>query len=252
MIQNLSDDKTAPIESRMFSRFVKGAQKRIEGNNFDARKNVLKYDDVLRQHREIIYKERMNVLKLNNIEEQALNLLNRTITNDAYNFLNVKGRREELDIEALHKHFDGVLFNPESIDIKDLENKDVEEVIDHLMMIANEQIKSKKENLPNEVFNEFLKVVMLRVIDTYWMSHIDTMSELRQGVSLQSYGQQNPLVIYQKEGYRLFEELTANIGRDVTKYILRANIKVNVEREAVVKNTRTNQGDDKPRRRCFS
>jgi len=249
MIQNLNEDKNAPIESRMFSRFVAGAQKRIEGNNFDSRKNVLKYDDVLRMHREIIYEERTNVLTLPNIEEQALRLLERTITNDVYSFVEIGRRREEINLEALHKHFDGVLFNPETIDILELENKSSEEIIEKLMEFAQKEIDEKKEAIPLEVFHEFLKVIMLRVIDTYWMSHIDTMSELRQGVMLQSYGQQNPLVIYQQEGYRLFEELTSNIGRDVTKYILRANIKVNVKREAVVKNTATNQGDDSPRRR---
>jgi preprotein translocase subunit SecA len=104
------------------------------------------------------------------------------------------------------------------------------------------EIELKKSQTPDVVFQEFLKVIMLRVIDTYWTQHIDTMSELRQGVTLQSYAQQNPLVIYQQEGLRLFKEMTFNIGRDVSKYILRAHIQMSAEREAVVKNTATNQG----------
>jgi len=107
-----------------------------------------------------------------------------------------------------------------------------------------------KNNFPPEIFNEFLKVVMLRVIDTYWMRHIDAMSELRQGVSLQAYGQQQPLTIYQKEGLRMFNEMVANISKDVTRYAIRAQIKYDQEREAVVKNTQTNQGveDNKPKK----
>ena len=127
--------------------------------------------------------------------------------------------------------------------------KNSEEVTSYILELTENIVETKKSAIPDEVFNEFLKVIMLRIIDTYWMNHIDTMSELRQGVTLQAYGQQNPLVIYQKEGFRLFEELKTNIGRDITKYILRSNIQVNVKREAVVKNTATNQGDDAPRKR---
>ncbi|HHT55559.1 MAG TPA: preprotein translocase subunit SecA [Acholeplasma sp.] len=249
MLQNLNEDKEAPIESKMFSRFVASAQKRIEGNNFDSRKNVLKYDDVLRVHREIIYQERTDVLTLNNIEEQAITILNRTIENDIYNYVKVGRRTEEVDVEGLMRHFDGALFNKGVIDQNELEGKTPEEVTSYILELTENIVETKKSAIPDEVFNEFLKVIMLRIIDTYWMNHIDTMSELRQGVTLQAYGQQNPLVIYQKEGFRLFEELKTNIGRDITKYILRANIQVNVKREAVVKNTATNQGDDAPRKR---
>ena len=249
MLQNLNEDKEAPITSKMFARFVAGAQKRIEGNNFDSRKNVLKYDDVLRMHREIIYRERTDVLTLSNMEEQAMIILERTLLNQIDAF-SVESRREtKVDSEALIKHFDGVLFNSGSLHIEEIKDKNIDEVIEYILGVAKAQVQAKKDAIPEEVFNEFLKVIMLRVIDTYWMSHIDTMSELRQGVMLQSYGQQNPLVIYQKEGFRLFEELTSNIGTDITKYILRANIRVNVEREAVVKNTATNQGDDQPRKK---
>ncbi|MBU1141957.1 MAG: preprotein translocase subunit SecA, partial [Firmicutes bacterium] len=116
--------------------------------------------------------------------------------------------------------------------------------------IAKTEIDSKKENFPPEIFNEFLKVVMLRVIDTYWMRHIDAMSELRQSVSLQAYGQQSPLVIYQKEGLRMFNEMIQNISNDISRYALRAQIQYNVEREAVVKNTQTNEGrtDARPKK----
>lgn len=249
MLQNLNEDTSAPIESKMFSRFVASAQKRIEGNNFDSRKNVLKYDDVLRMHREIIYQERTDVLTLDNIEEQAMTILRNTIEDDIYLFVN-DGRRVEVDYEGIFKHFDGTIFNKEVLAFDEINNKSPEEIKDYLLNLTQKEVQAKKDAIPQEVFNEFLKVIMLRIIDTYWMSHIDTMSELRQGVMLQAYGQQNPLVIYQKEGFNLFEELKQNISRDITKYVLRATIRVNnVKREAVVKNTSTNQGDDKPKKR---
>lgn len=244
MIQNLNEDKTGAIESKMFSKLVAGAQKRIEGSNFDSRKNVLKYDDVLRVHREIIYKERRDVLLLDNIEEQVINMVNKSIENDFYGFVDESKRNIEVDYEGLVKHFDGAIFKDDVLKVEDLQNKNSDEILEYLLQIAKDEIENKKSTIPAEVFNEFLKVVMLRVIDTYWMKHIDTMSELRQGVMLQAYGQQNPLVIYQKEGFRLFEELVDNISRDITKYVLKANIQVNVEREAVVKNTATNQGEE--------
>ncbi|MCR1808955.1 preprotein translocase subunit SecA [Haploplasma modicum] len=248
LLQNLNEDKNSPVESKMFSRFVAGAQKRIEGNNFESRKNVLKYDDVLRMHREIIYKERMDVLTESNIEEQALNMLFRSIEDDASMYIDQSGRKTEIDYEGLYKHFNGPIYRTNTIDLETLKEKDEEGVIEYLKELANFEINNKKTQIPEEVFVEFLKVIMLRIIDTYWMNHIDTMSELRQGVVLQAYGQQNPLVIYQKEGYRLFEELISNISRDVTKYVLKANIEYNVKREAVVKNTATNEGSDKPKK----
>ncbi|MDY0276931.1 MAG: preprotein translocase subunit SecA [Acholeplasma sp.] len=243
MIQRLNENQDGPIESKMFTKFVAGAQKRIEGNNFDSRKNVLKYDDVLRMHREIIYKERRDVLLLDNIEEQALNTLNQSITENVYRVLDASNS-DKVDYEAIVRHFDGPIFRSGTIELSEIEGKSAEEVISVLLDYANMEITNKKASIPEEVFNEFLKVIMLRIIDTYWMRHIDTMSELRQGVVLQAYGQQNPLVIYQKEGYRLFQDLIFNIGKDITVYVLKANIKVNVEREAVVKNTATNQGSE--------
>src|SRR5690625_2611285 len=198
MLQNLNEDTSAPIESKMFSRFVASAQKRIEGNNFDSRKNVLKYDDVLRMHREIIYQERTDVLTLDNIEEQAMTILRNTIEDDIYLFVN-DGRRVEVDYEGIFKHFDGTIFNKEVLAFDEINNKSPEEIKDYLLNLTQKEVQAKKDAIPEEVFNEFLKVIMLRIIDTYWMSHIDTMSELRQGVMLQAYDQQNPLVIYQKE-----------------------------------------------------
>ncbi|MCF7931785.1 MAG: preprotein translocase subunit SecA [Acholeplasmataceae bacterium] len=240
-----------PLASKIFSRFVSSAQKRIEGNNYDTRKNVLKYDDVLRKQREIIYKERRDVLTLESIEDQVRDTIRTSISTTIEQFIHQVGKNEfDIDDDQIIATFNGNIFPPDTLDRETLEQMDEVEVNEHILGLADQEIDRKKDLVPAPVFNEFLKVVMLRVIDTYWMRHIDAMSELRQGVTLQSYGQQNPLIIYQQEGLNMFNEMVKNIGRDITRYAIRAQIQYNIEREAVVKNTSTNQGttDARPKK----
>jgi preprotein translocase subunit SecA len=232
-----------PISSRMFSRFVTNAQKRIEGNNYDSRKQVLKYDDVIRKQREIIYKERRDVILFDSVEEQVTQTVENQLRMQAEQFIHQKNKNEvSIDIDAAFKHFEGPNFTPGTLNIEHMKTLDATSYVDYIVDLGKKELERKKSEVPLEVYNEFLKVVMLRVIDTFWMRHIDVMDELRQGVRLQSYAQQNPLVVYQKEGLRLFNEMIDGINHDITRYALRAQIRYNTEREAVVKNTRTNQG----------
>jgi preprotein translocase subunit SecA len=240
-----------PLSSKLFSRFVTSAQKRIEGNNYDSRKNVLKYDDVLRVQREIIYKERRDVLTLESIEEQVRLTIQKSLTSTVNQFIHQVGKNQfEIDDDNIIAQLNGNIFIPDTIKKEIIESMDEQEIIDYVLKLADDELNRKKQQVPIEIFNEFLKVVMLRIIDTHWMRHIDAMSELRQGVSLQAYGQQNPLGIYQKEGLTMFTEMVNSISRDVTRYAIRGQIQYNVEREAVVKNTQTNEGrtDLKPKK----
>lgn len=239
-----------PVTSKMVSRIILGAQKRSEGNNAEARRNVLKYDDVLRMQREIIYEERRQILTLDSIEEKVVEMIHRALENEAFQYIYDVGRgKVEIHAEELVKHFEQRYFPKGTFDIEELKTIDENSLLDLIQENANKLIDFKRERVPNEIFQEFLKVVLLRVIDSHWMRHIDTMSELRQGVRLQSYGQMNPLIIYQQEGKKIFDEMIYLIESELTRYVLLANIQVNVERKAVVKNTSTNQGDDNPRRR---
>jgi len=232
-----------PISSRMFSRFVTNAQKRIEGNNYDSRKQVLKYDDVIRKQREIIYKERRDVILFDSVEEQVTQTVTNQLRIQAEQFIHHENKNEvSIDIDAAYKHFEGPHFTPGTLNIEHMKTLDEQAYVDYVIGLGMKELERKKSEVPLEIYNEFLKVVMLRVIDTFWMRHIDVMDELRQGVRLQSYAQQNPLVVYQKEGLRLFNEMIDGINHDITRYALRAQIRYNTEREAVVKNTRTNQG----------
>ena len=240
-----------PLSSKLFSRFVTSAQKRIEGNNYDMRKNVLKYDDVLRKQREIIYKERRDVLTLDSIEDQVLQTIQMRLRSLVNQFIHPVGKNQyEIDDDSIIGQLNGNLFPPDTFKKDVLEQFDEIEIVDYIVSAGIKELERKKGLVPPEIYNEFLKVIMLRIIDTHWMRHIDTMSELRQAVSLQAYGQQSPLVIYQKDGLRLFNEMIQSIALDVTRYAIRGQINYNVEREAVVKNTQTNQGrtDQRPRK----
>lgn len=234
-----------PVTSKIISSLITGAQKRSEGFNSEIRKNVLKYDDVLRLQREIIYGERTSVLTESSVEDKVRNFINDTIENELYPFIReVKRGQYDIDDEQIITHFENLLFPKGTLSLEKIQELDENTVPTYLKELAQKEMDFKKNEFPAEVFNEFLKVIMLRVIDTYWMRHIDTMSELRQGVRLQSYGQQNPLIIYQREGKRLFDEMLFSIQKDVSRYAVLGRIQMNVTREAVVKNTATNQGED--------
>jgi preprotein translocase subunit SecA len=249
MIANLQGDPDEPLTSKMFARFVQNAQKRIEGMNYDTRKSVLKYDDVMRQQREIIYEERRFILLTDSIEDHAIEMVKRAVTQSVPMFIN-DDRHGTINHEAVIKHYDGNLFKKGTISLEEISNiTDTIELSEYLLNKAKIEITNKKENVPPQLFNEFLKVVLLRVIDTYWMRHIDSMSELRQAVGLQAYSQTNPLIVYQQEGRAMFEEMVRGMTEDTARYILRATIEYNIEREQVVKNTSTNQGEEVTRNR---
>ena len=249
MLERLNASSDEPLSSKIFTRFVTNAQKRIEGNNYDSRKNILKYDDVLRKQREIIYKERRDVLILDSIEPQVLNSINRTLALEVKQYTSQVDKDVNVDTEALFQHITNTYFKPNMLTKDMIDHQSFETIEKVILDLAHQEMTFKKENTPIAVYNEFLKVIMLRVIDTYWTQHIDTMSELRQGVSLQSYGQNNPLTMYQQEGLRLFNTMILNISKDVTRFALRAHIQMDAQREEVVKNTSTNQGQmDAPKK----
>ena len=231
-----------PITFKMFTKFVTNAQKKIEGVNFDTRKHILKYDDITRQQREIIYGERMKVIKEEIKDDEILQMINKGIL---YHYNRISFSNDKEIAEQVFKAFDKDLFREGDISIDKIKEKNSEnEIIDYLKQLANDKVREKKDNVPAEIFSEFLRVVLLRVIDTHWMEQIDTMSELRQSANLQSYAQTDPFILYQQRGKQLFKELLENIAIDTTRYIIRAVIDYNVERENVVKNTQTNQGED--------
>lgn len=229
---NADGDLTKPLESKMFTKVVTNAQERIEGNNFDTRKNVLKYDDVMRRQRELFYSERTEVITRDSIEDLALNMLHKAIEDVAYSHMKQVGNNKyDIDDEGICNVFNTEFFGGPVLSVDIIKTKDDNEIVEYIMSEATKRLYEKKDNFPKEVYEEFLKVVVLRVLDTFWQKHIDDMQALRQGVGLSAYAQENPLQIYQAEGFSKFEIMMKNINKDVAKYLIRAQIRANDHRE---------------------
>lgn len=224
---NLEDDD-AVIKNRLITRSVESAQKRVEGNNYDSRKNVLQYDDVMREQREVIYRERNQIIdETKDLKNVLLPMVKRTITRvvDAHTF----GKQAEWNLDAIVDFATSVIVPEDSLSLNDLGGKGKEQLIDYLYQkalgIYNEKAKLLYE--PAQML-EFERVVILRVVDSHWTDHIDAMDQLRQGIGLRGYGQLNPLVEYQSEGFRMFEEMIADIEYDVTRLFMKAEIRQNL------------------------
>jgi len=241
-------NEEAPIDYKMFSRMVERAQLQIEGNNFDRRKTVLQYDEVLRKQREIIYGQRRDILFLNSIIDIVNGMVERTINKLINNQINIDDKTPTVNRDELYKVLNGRYLAPGMVSISKLEGTP-EDVYNYIMELVNDDIKNKIEKFTSDKFNEFLKVVVLRVVDTYWVQHIDQMSELRQGIGLQSYAQVNPLREYQEIGFKMFNDMVLNIEDNVTKYVLRAVIRDNLQRVQVAKPTSTSSGKEEKTKR---
>lgn len=241
-----SEDK--PVDYKLFSRIIRSSQKQIEGNNFDRRKNVLQYDEVLRKQREIIYEQRRDILMLDSVTDIAEGILSRHLESTVRQFIDPESKTPVLRVKEVFQALDGQLFNPGAIEKSDI-SEDVEKTLNRVIEIGLADLHAKAHKIGEEKYNEFLKVVMLRVVDTYWVQHIDQMSELRQSIGLRSYAQQNPLREYQEIGFEMFEDMVASIEGDVSRYLLRAVIRDNLERVQVAKPTSTYSGKEEMQKR---
>jgi len=254
MMERLGMEDSQPIESKMVSRAVESAQKRVEGNNFDARKTILSYDDVLREQREIIYKQRFEVIEAGeNIREIIENMIKSSVER----LVSAHTQDDDEDnwnLNAIIEYVHGNLLDPEDISVNDLKGKDDEEITEFLMEKILKKYDEKQEDIDPEQFREFQKVIVLRTVDTKWMDHIDQMDQLRQGIHLRAYGQNDPLREYQMEGFSMFEAMIASIEDEVAKYIMKAQIQDNLRRQEVVKNTQAvagGQGEKKKTRKPY-
>lgn len=231
----------SPIDYGIFSRIVERAQKQIEGNNFDRRKTVLQYDEVNRKQREVIYAQRRNILFDASIISIADQMISRTIERTVYS--HVDPEKQTIDSATLYNVLAGRYFTPNVVSRTKLDDAP-ENVVAYVTDVYKDDIAYKIEKFGDEKFNEFLKAIVLRVVDTYWTSHIDQMSDLRQSIGLQSYAQMNPLREYQDSGFRLFNDMLETIDDDVTRYVLRAQIRDNMQRVQVIKPTHTSSGKE--------
>ena len=229
---NIEEDD-AVIQSKMLTKQVESAQKRVEGNNYDTRKNVLQYDDVMREQREVIYRQRQQVIMEDvTLSDQLMGMVKRTI--DRIVDGHVQLENNVINYEGIVDFAGSVLVHEDSIAVTDLAGKNVEEIKATLLTFAQEKFDEKVEHLNSpEQLLEFEKVVILRVVDAKWTDHIDAMDQLRQSIGLRAYGQNNPLVEYQTEGYEMFEAMVGAIEYEVTRLFMKSEIRQNVQREQV-------------------
>ena len=230
----LGADENMPIDSRIISRAVENAQKKVEGRNFSIRKNVLKYDDVMNAQREIIYKQRRQVLDGENIHDSIVNMIEAVA--DSIVGMFIEGEEQQLNVESLNTE----IINIFGIDMLDYikENKnDISKISEELKKKAMEIYAQKEEEIGSDQMRELERVVMLKVVDEKWMNHIDSMDELKNGIGLRAYGQKDPVVQYRLEGFDMFDEMISDIKVDVTKILMHIRQQGEAKRQETVKIT---------------
>jgi len=233
MMQNFGFEEDQAIRSKMFTKSIETAQKRVEGNNFDIRKQLLQYDDVMNQQREIVYAKRNDIIDSDSIHDDVLNTFKNHISDLVNSHIMPEGYLTEHDYNEILEAVNTNLLGNKKIDTKKIIDKSPDEVIETIYSLVLEGYESKTKELPEEIRNEFEKAISLRVIDNYWMNHINTLEHLKEGIGLRGYAQTNPLQAYTIEGFDLFEEMLQKVDSDTSVYLLKAEIRQNLERKEV-------------------
>ena len=234
LLQKVGFDGELSIRSKALSKSIESAQKRVEGNNFDMRKHLLEYDDVINNQRNIIYHQRNEILDNESIHRITLDHFHKHIENIVNSHLIDSNELTGLDVSEILEDVNQNLIK-DDLDVANLDELDPESLIETIYDKVVEEYEEKIKDFPDELKNEFEKAITLRVIDTHWMEHINSMSILREGIGLRQYAQENPLRAYTAEGYEMFDNLLATIDKDVSRYLLNAEIRQNTEREQVIK-----------------
>ena len=240
-----------PIEHKLITRSIENAQKKVEGRNFDMRKHVLEYDDVMNQQREVIYGERRKVLLGDNLREHILGMLGGIIEAQMNQYANEKLYPEEWSLENLITDAEGIYAPKGRIKLEELEDMSRDELQDFLTQVAEESYTQREQLFGEDNMRELEKIIMLRVVDNRWMEHLDRMDMLREGIGLLAYGQRQPLVEYKIRGHEMFNQMIASIQNDFASLIFRVNIITREQQEAMERENqqrmaaaKANHGDD--------
>ena len=234
------------IRSKQFTRSIEVAQKKVEGNNYDTRKSLLDYDNVMNEQREIIYSRRNEILDQENIGERVLATFDYNIANLVDSHIEPEGYLTEDDKSEIIEYLNTNLIKTTKLDVEDiLEMKEAEEVKAYLTDKVEDDYKAKTKEIPKEVIAEFEKAISLRVIDEAWVDHIGAMEHLREGIGLRGYAQTNPLQAYTMEGYDLFDALLAGIESKISIYLLKAEIRQNTDRTDIRTNKKVSSNGEK-------
>ena len=231
MLKSIGFSDDFPITQRSFTKTIEVAQKKVEGNNYDTRKSLLDYDNVMNEQREIIYSRRNEILDQESINERTQATFDSNIANIVDSHIEPEGYLTEDDKSEIIEYLNTNLIKTTKLDVNDiLEMKDNEEIKAFLTDKVEDDYKEKTKAIPQEVINEFEKAISLRVIDEAWIDHISAMDHLREGIGLRGYGQTNPLQAYTMEGYDLFDRLLAGIEEKISIYLLKAEVRQNTDR----------------------
>ena len=243
MMQNLGFDENQAIRSKTFTKALSSAQARVEGNNFDTRKQLLQYDDVMNNQREIIYSRRNEILDSDSIHNTVLDTIRNHISDLVNSHLFPEGRLTNEDVKDIVESANERLLKHD-IDKEEVDNRTPDEIIGIITDAVINEYENKIKNVPSEIKDEFEKAISLNIIDHHWTEHINTLSHLREGIYLRGYGQEDPLRAYTMEGFELFDKMMQKIDQDITLMLARSEIRKNVERKEVSKKKITNDSDD--------
>ena len=229
VVEKIGLEEDMPIEHKMLTKSIEGAQKKVEGRNFGIRKHVLQYDDVMNKQREIIYAERRRVLEGENLQEKIENMIHSLIEEGVMSY-----SQDGFDAERFVEYMYNLFMPRGSIEVSDIENLKTEQVIEKVFEIAMKIYNGKEERIGSDRMREVERVVLLQAVDSHWIDHIDAMDQLRQGIGLRAIGQQDPVIAYTDEGFNMFNEMNAHIKEDTIKYLFNITIEEPVERKQVI------------------
>jgi preprotein translocase subunit SecA len=253
MMERLGFDEDTPIESKLITRAIESAQKRVEGANFDTRRIVLQYDDVINLQREKIYGDRREILFSDNIRDIVMGMIESAVNRVVDSRCSDEDVPEDWDLDGLIAHIHANWLPEDRISKEDLWGKEKNEMTEMILERIEQVYNEREEQIGTETMREFEKVVVLRAVDSKWMDHIDAMDQLRQGIHLRAYGGTDPLREYQMEGHNMFQDMIARIEDEVSLYIMKAHVEGKVQREAVAEgqavDTKAEAGPKKPVRR---
>ena len=230
-MEKMGLEEDEPINSRMVSNAIQKAQKRVEARNFDIRKYVLEYDDVMNQQRKVVYDQRRKILEGEDMKDQILSMVDNIIEKGMETYADPKLYPEEWDFAGLLKYAEKYFLAPGDLKLEEIEDMSREEVEDKLKTMAHEIYNAREESIGSPMMRELEKAVMLKVVDSKWMEHLDDMDMLKEGISLRSYGQRNPIVEYKVEAFDIFEEMQQAMMETIILYLYHIQIRFTTDPE---------------------
>jgi preprotein translocase subunit SecA len=251
IVEKLGMDDDEPIEAGILSKSIESAQKRVEGRNFSIRKHVLQYDDVMNKQREVMYEERKRVLEGEDLREHIMGMLEGLVNQGIALYTGEAKYPEEWDLKGLGDYLYTLFLPKGSLQFDAIEELTKEDLKEKVMTIAEQMYRAKEQEIGEERMRELERVILLRVVDSKWMDHIDAMDQLRQGIGLRAYGQEDPVRAYQVEGFDMFEAMIKSIHEDTVRYLFHVTVETETERKQVVKVIGTSKGDGQGEKKPF-